>query len=204
MHVFVYAVARTLARNPDLHKLVAGDSIIHPASVDVCVSVAGEWSVTPVVIINDAANKDIGTIADELITGTPRAVSEAGQMIEVLQRWGRVVPFAICRRLLMRFLLRRLWYRRKISGTFQISCVPLVDTFAPLRFNTAGVLGIGMVQDKVVAVENQPMVQQMVTLTCCLDHSMWNGMEAARFLVGIRKELDEFTVAEASSPSAVH
>src|SRR5215469_10505501 len=44
-HIFVRAVSLTLTRNPDLHQLVAGDKTIHPKSVDICLSVAGDSSV---------------------------------------------------------------------------------------------------------------------------------------------------------------
>jgi pyruvate/2-oxoglutarate dehydrogenase complex dihydrolipoamide acyltransferase (E2) component len=204
-HVFICAVASTLAKNPDLHQMVAGNKKFQPSSVDICVSVAGESSVTPVVIIEDAAHKDIFAIAAELIRRSPEAVRDGEQFAMVLRRWGWIVPFSGLRRRLLRLLLDRLWYRRKVSGTFQISSVPHVDVFAPLRFNTAGALGIGAVRERVVVVNGVPAVRPMVTLTCCLDHGVWNGMEAARFLNGVRGILEsgEFAPASVSAPRLV-
>jgi hypothetical protein len=189
-HVFVRVVALTLARNSDLHQLVAGRRRIRPSSVDVCLSVAGDASVTPVVIINDAANKDIFAIAAEIHGRTPQAVGESERLLAALRRWGWIVPFSILRRGLIRMLLRQIWYRRKVSGTFQVTCVPLVDVAAPLVFNTAAALGIGRVQDRVVAEQGVPVVRPVVTLICCVDHSVWNGMAVAKFLTGLREILE--------------
>jgi pyruvate/2-oxoglutarate dehydrogenase complex dihydrolipoamide acyltransferase (E2) component len=196
-HVFIRAVSLTLARNPKLHQLVAGNKKIHPATVDICLSVAGESSVTPVVIIEDAANKDIFAIGAEVASRSPQVVREAEQLLAVLRRWGWILPFSVLRRGLLRFLFRRLRYRRKISGTFQISCVPTVDVFVPMLFNTAGVLGVGRVRDQVIAVHGAPAVRPVVTLTCCIDHSVWNGMAAGQFLAGVREVLESGDFASA-------
>jgi len=189
-HVFVRAAALTLARNPDLHQLVAGNRKIHPASVDICLSVAGDSSVTPVVIIEDAANKDVFAIAADVLRRSPQAVRENEQLLAALNRWGWIIPLSGLRRRLMRFLLNRIWYRRKVSGTFQVTCVPQVDAAVPLLFNTSAALGIGRVKDRVVAVDGVPAVRPMVTMTCCVDHSVWNGMDAAKFLIGVRQILE--------------
>ena len=90
----------------------------------------------------------------------------------------------------MRFLLRRIWYRRKVSGTFQVTCVPQVDLAVPLLFNTSGALGVGRVRDRVIADGGIAVVRPVVTLTCCVDHAVWNGMAAARFLSGVSDVLE--------------
>jgi pyruvate dehydrogenase E2 component (dihydrolipoamide acetyltransferase) len=74
--------------------------------------------------------------------------------------------------------------------------VPQVDVFAPLLFNTAAALGIGRVRERVVAVDGTPAVRPMVSLTCCLDHAVWNGMDAARFLTALRRELESGDFAQ--------
>jgi pyruvate/2-oxoglutarate dehydrogenase complex dihydrolipoamide acyltransferase (E2) component len=198
-HLFVRAVAVTLARHPDLHRLVAGNKKIHPDAVDICLSVAGDSSVTPVVIIEDAAGKDVFAIAAEVARRTPQAVKENEQLLNVLQKWGWLIPLSWMRRSLVGFLLRRLWYRRKVSGTFQVTCVPKVDVAAPLVFNTAAALGIGRVADRVVAEGGVPVVRTMVTLTCCVDHAVWNGMDAARFLAALRDVLDSVEFANGAA-----
>jgi pyruvate/2-oxoglutarate dehydrogenase complex dihydrolipoamide acyltransferase (E2) component len=189
-HIFVRATAMVLARNPKLHQLVAGNSRMLPPTVDICLSIAGDSAVTPVVVIEDAANKDLLTIAAEIIRRTPQAAEETRKMLGALRRFGWVVPFSQWRRALSGFLLRRPWYRRKASGTFQVTCLPQVDLCAPLLFNTAAALGVGRVRDRVVAVNGQPAVRPTVTLYCCVDHSVWNGMAAAKFLSSLREVLE--------------
>lgn len=201
-HVFVRAVSLTLARNPQLHQVVAGNQKIFPRSVDICLSAAGDASVTPTIIIEDAGNKDLFAIAAEVTRRTPDAKLEGERLVSTLNRWGWILPFSGVRRRLFRMLMRRVWYRRKVSGTFQVSCVPQVDVFAPLLFNTCGALGVGRVKDRVVAENGVPVVRPMVVLTCCLDHSVWNGMAAAQFLASMRQILEsgEFAPAAALSP----
>ena len=197
-HIFVRAVSLTLARNPELHQLVAGNKTIKPESVDICLSVAADSSVTPVVVIEDAASKDIFSIAAEVVRRAPGVVKEHEQLLGVLRRWGWIVPLSVLRRSLIGFAMRRIWYRRKISGTFQISSVPQVDVFAPMLFNTAAVLGVGRVRDRVIAENGFPVVRPVVSLTCCLDHSVWNGKAAATFLSELRQVLESGDFAPAS------
>lgn len=202
-HVFVRAVALVLARNPDLHQLVAGNKKIQPRSVDICLSVAGDSSVTPVVVIEDASNKDIFAIAAEVIRRAPQAVKENEQLLSILRKWGWIIPLSVLRRALLGFLFRRMAVRRKMSGTFTVTCVPMVDFAVPLVFNTAAALGVGRVRDRVIAVDGAPAVRPVVTLTCCVDHAVWNGLTCAKFLNGLRVILEsgEFAEGMAAAPS---
>ncbi len=206
-HIFVRAAAMVLARNPELHQLVAGNSRVSPSTIDICLSVAGDASITPVLIIEDAAEKDLRAIAAEVVRRTPEAMEENRKMLRALRRFGWIVPFSSLRRALIGGLLRQPWYRRKASGTFQVTCLPQVDLCAPLLFNTAAALGVGRVRDQVVAVNGQAVVRPTVTLFCCVDHTVWNGMAAARFLNALRGivesgEFAEGTVASQSVLSA--
>ena len=202
-HVFVRATAMALQSNPELHRLVAGNKRLHPATVDICLSLDSESSVTPVLIVEDAANKDLRVIANEIRLRAPDARQETQKMVEGLRKLGWLVTFSRLRRFLMRFLLRRSWYRRRVSGTFQVTCLPGVDMFAPFLFNTAGALGVGRVSDRVVARNGQSQVRPMVTLCCSLDHSQWNGMEAAKFLSALRDIVESGAFAEGLGAPAV-
>jgi pyruvate/2-oxoglutarate dehydrogenase complex dihydrolipoamide acyltransferase (E2) component len=189
-HLFVRATAMVLERNPDLHKLVAGNSSLRPSTVDICLSLAGDSSVTPVLIIEDAARKGLLALAAEITRRTPDATAEAQKVFGFLRRFGWLVPFAFLRRALFRSLFRNPKFRRKLSGTFQVTCVRQVDIAAPFLFNTAAALGVGRVSDRVVAFQGRAVVRPTVTLCCCLDHSQWNGMAGAQFLAGLRDVLE--------------
>src|SRR5262249_34880298 len=91
-HAFVRATAMVLARHPELHQLVAGNSRLRPSTVDICLSVAGDSSVTPVVVIEDAGNKDLHTISEEIIRRTPQAAEETQKMLTALRKFGWIVP----------------------------------------------------------------------------------------------------------------
>ena len=200
-HIFVRAAAMALARHPELHHLVAGNSRLDPSTVDICLSIAGDSSITPVLIVEDAAGKDLKSIAAEVVRRTPVAAEQTRKMLDSLRRFGWLVPLSGWRRALVGFMLRRSWYRRKASGTFQVTCLPQVDLCAPLLFNTAAALGIGRVRDRVVAVNGQAVVRPTVTVCCCVDHSVWNGMAAATFLTAVQAIVESGEFAEGMMPS---
>ena len=189
-HMIVHAAARTLAGHPELHRLVAGNRKLFPDSVDICLSVAGEGAVTPVIIIKDAGNKSLAEIAINVREGAPEAQRQDRRLNEILRKWGWIAPFGILRRALLRFLLGQLQYRRQVSGTFQISRVSSVDLAAPFLFNTAAVLGAGRVRERAVPVEGLIEIRPILLLACCIDHNVWNGMDAANFLNFIKTRLE--------------
>jgi pyruvate dehydrogenase E2 component (dihydrolipoamide acetyltransferase) len=189
-HLIICAVAGALTKNPDLHRLTAGNKRLLPASVDICLSVAGEGAVTPVLILKDAGSKNAEAIAREVRERAAEARSEDENRLRLLNRWGWIVPVAFLRTALIRFFLSRLWYRRMASGTFQVSVVSSVDFFVPFLFNTAAALGAGRVRNRVIAIGGKVEVRPTVMLSCCFDHKVWNGMNAAKFLNAVGAELE--------------
>lgn len=195
--LIVYAAARALTQNPDLHKLLAGNVRIFPATVDICLSLAGDAAVTPVLIIEDAGSKSWTQIGNEIRERADLAREEDAGRLEVLKKWGWIVPLARIRRAVVRHLLNRPGFRRKASGTFQVTVVSTVDYCVPFLFNTAGALGAGRIQDRVVAARNRVEIRPTVMLTCCVDHKIWNGMDAAKFLNGVKDCLESIAGAAA-------
>ena len=161
-----------------------------PGTVDVCLSIAGEGAVTPVLILKDAAGKDLDSIAMEIQDRATEARIEDEKRLRIINSWGWLVPGAYLRKTLVRFLLSRLWYRRRASGTFQVTVVPDVDLAVPFLFNTAAALGAGRVRDRVIALNGQAAVRHTLMLACCCDHKVWNGMDTARFLNAVKAELE--------------
>ena len=188
---FVKAVAECLRTNPDLHQLVAGNRRLRPDQIDICLSVSSGQPVTPVIVIDNCAQRHLFSIATEIGRLTPLAQEADRHMIALLNRWGFLGFTKSFRQALLRFVLNRCWYRRKVSGTFQVSILPGVDSFAPFRFNTAGALGIGSVKQRPIVVDGQIVVRPTVTLTCCFDHTVWNGADASRFLNGVSTVLEQ-------------
>lgn len=71
------------------------------------------------------------------------------------------------------------------GGTFTISNLGMfgVDAFnAIVNPPQAAILAVGTIADRVVAVDGQPAVRPMLTLTLSCDHRVVDGARAARFL----------------------
>jgi pyruvate dehydrogenase E2 component (dihydrolipoamide acetyltransferase) len=74
------------------------------------------------------------------------------------------------------------------GGTFTISNLGMygVDLFtAIINEGQAGILALGRIADRVVAVKGRPAVRPMLALTLSCDHRAIDGARAAEFLAGL-------------------
>ena len=188
-HLLVSAAARGLAANQHLHQVIAGSRRQRPGRVDIGLSVTGETFVAPVLVIEGADAKSVKEIAAEIAQRTPDVRKQDQQMLRVLRTWGRLLPFGFLRRALLRLLFTSPTFRRKGAGTFQVSTVP-ADWALTSTFATAGVLVGGQVWSRVVAIDGQPAVRPIMTLTLSGDHGVWDGRAAARFLSAVKADLE--------------
>lgn len=188
--LLIVAVSSVLTSHPELHRLVAGKRRLSPSRVDICLSIAGDQAVTPVLMVKDAGSKSLQEIATEVRERADLARSEDAERLRLLRKWGWIVPSGFLRRALLRCLMNQLWYRRLTSGTFQITVLPTVDLFVPFLFNTAAVLGAGRIRDRVVAVNGKIEIRPILPLACCFDHKVWNGMDTAKFLNAVKDEME--------------
>jgi hypothetical protein len=74
--VLVRAAGLALARNPDLHVLLAGSRRLRPAKVDVGLSVANEAAAAPVMQIKDVPGKPLPQLAAEIEKRAPEVRAE--------------------------------------------------------------------------------------------------------------------------------
>jgi pyruvate/2-oxoglutarate dehydrogenase complex dihydrolipoamide acyltransferase (E2) component len=190
-HVLVRAAALVLARRPDLHQLVAGRQRLHPGRVDIGLSVAGKTSYAPVMILEDAAQKTLPQLCEEIARRIPEIQAKEEKDLAWMRRWGWIIPFGFLRRAIIRWLTASVKFRRKLAGTFQVSCSSLLDVMVSFLFYSAATLGAGRVRDAVVALEGQPAVRPIITLSCCVDHKVWDGMRAAIFLGEMKQVLEQ-------------
>ena len=188
-HLLVHAAARALAANPELHQIVAGIRRHRPDRVDIGLSITGQTFVAPVLVIEGADRKSVAEIVAETTRRVPEIQQADREMLRVLRKWGRLVPFGFLRRALLRVLFRSATFRRKGAGTFQVSTVPL-DWALSSAFSTTGVLVGGQTRSRVVVVEGKPAVRPVMTLTLSGDHGVWDGRAAARFLTAVKGELE--------------
>jgi pyruvate/2-oxoglutarate dehydrogenase complex dihydrolipoamide acyltransferase (E2) component len=184
--VLVRTAALALARNPDLHRILAGNRVQNLAHVDIAVSVSEECNVVPTMIIESVDEKSLVDIASEVARRLPEVREQYRKLLALANAWGWLAPFGFIRRATLRLLFRSFSYRRRGLGTFQVSVVRGVDAFATPIFNTAAILTAGQVKHRPIALDGVPTVRATIVLTCSADHRLWNGQDCQRFLNTVR------------------
>jgi pyruvate/2-oxoglutarate dehydrogenase complex dihydrolipoamide acyltransferase (E2) component len=188
-HLLVRAAARALASNRDMHQVIGGHHRRRPARVDIGLSVTGETFVAPVLVIEGADQKSVVEIAAETMRRAPEVRQDDQRMLRILRTWGRLVPFGFMRRGVLALLFSSPTFRRKGAGAFQVSMVP-VDWALTSTFATAGVLVGGKIWSHVIAVDGQPAVRPVMMVTLSMDHGVYDGRAAARFLSAVKSDLE--------------
>jgi hypothetical protein len=122
LHLVIKAVAQTLQHDPQLNSLVRGYRVQQPGSVDIGVSVATGRSVSPVIVINQAEEKSLRQIRDELQQKSARAVNIEKSGPPTWHKWARLAP-AFLRRGVVRAMSSSVPVRRSKIGTVQITSV---------------------------------------------------------------------------------
>jgi len=202
-HLFVRAAALGLKRSPEAHRLVAGYRRLLPSHVEIGLSVAGRTNYAPVLIVKAAEERPLPELVAFLHEAVPATRQKEERDLAGMNQLGWLVPFGPLRRLILRMLSRSLWFRRRLVGTFQITCVPNVDFAVPLIFYSGSALGVGRVCDRVLAVDGQPVVRPSAWLVLSIDHKAMDGRVAASLLDAIVRVLEsDELVAEASGPDA--
>ncbi len=151
----VKAVALTLEKVPRVNATLDGDVIKVWGSINIGVAVAlADGLIVPVV--REANRKSIGDIAREIRDLARRA------------RENKLLPDDVS------------------GGTFTVSTLGSyrsVDWFTPIiNQPEAAILGVGRMQDMVVAIDGQPVVHATMGLSLTCDHRLLDGAPAAEFL----------------------
>ena len=161
--VLIALVARVLAKHPRMNASWAAEGIRHNGEINVAVAVAVEEGVVAPVL-HKANSRNVGELAVKRRELTERAKA------------GRLQPADIT------------------GGTFTISNLGMynVDAFTAIIVPPqAGILAVGRVGDRVVAVDGRPAVRPMITLTLSTDHRVADGARAARFLNDLAEAIRE-------------
>ena len=150
----IAVVARTLLAHPKMNASWTGSAIRLNPSINISMAVAVAEGVVGAVIPN-ASKANLAEIASQRKDLSERAKS------------GRLRPTDIA------------------GGTFTISNLGMfgIDSFsAIITPPQAAVLAVGRVRDRVVAVNGQPAVRPIMTITLSSDHRIVDGAQAAAFL----------------------
>ena len=163
--LLVALVARVLRKHPRMNASWTAGGIRSNVDVNVAIAVA----VNDGVVTGVVHHADRASIAD---------IAARRQMLTDRARAGKLQPGDIT------------------GATFTISNLGMyqVDAFTAIIVPPqAGILAVGAVADRVVAVDGQPAVRPMMNLTLSCDHRVVDGAGAARFLndlVGTIREPD--------------
>jgi pyruvate dehydrogenase E2 component (dihydrolipoamide acetyltransferase) len=152
--LLVAIVARTLAKHPRLNAGWTADGIVSHEDVNVALAMAVDNAVVTAVI----PRADRTPVADIAIRR--RDLAERA-------RAGRLQPADIA------------------GATFTISNLGMfdVDAFTAIIVPPqAAILAVGAIADRVVAVNGQPAVRPMMSMTLSSDHRVVDGVRAAEFM----------------------
>lgn len=161
--LLVAAVGRALRTHPRMNASWTADGIALHQEVNVALAMAVEHAVVTAVV-RAADTAAIGEIAARRRDLADRA------------RAGRLQPADIA------------------GATFTISNLGMykVDAFTAIIVPPqAGILAVGAIGDRVVAVGGEPAVRPMMTLTLSADHRVVDGASAAAFLADVVAALRE-------------
>lgn len=188
-HVVVRAIALALRRYPEGLQMVAGYRRLQPSSVDIGLSVAGQTSYAPVLVIKDADERPLPGLVNYMHEAVATTRTKEVTDLAGMRRNGWIIPFGSARRFILRLLNRAFWFRRKLVGTFQLTCLPGTDWVVPMMFYSGIAAGFGQVQDRVIAQNGQAVVRPAAWLTLAFDHKAHDGMRVMNLLRHIEETL---------------
>ena len=152
--LLVAIVARTLGKHPRLNASWTPDGIVHHDQMNIALAIGVENAVVTAVI----PNADRAALGDMAVRR--RELAERAQA-------GRLQPADIA------------------NATFTISNLGMfeVDAFTAIIVPPqAAILAVGAITERVVAVNGQPAVRPMMSLTVSCDHRVVDGVRAAEFM----------------------
>jgi pyruvate dehydrogenase E2 component (dihydrolipoamide acetyltransferase) len=164
--LLVALVARTLEKHPRMNARWDGNEIRLNPKINIGIAMAVPDGVV-VAVIPDANTLALADIASRRAEMTDRARSR------------KLRPADIA------------------NGTFTISNLGIyeVDAFtAIITPPQAAILAVGRIADRVVAVDGQPQVRPMLTLTLSSDHRVVGGAPAALFLQDLANAIREVMI----------
>jgi len=197
-HVFLYAIGKAIAQNPDLNVLRKGYRLFYPKSVSVGLSVAGESFLAPLLVVTQMETMTLKDIARVVSEQVPLVRKNDSQTIRLLNIWGWLAPFGWMRRLILRTLLSQIWFRLQKVGVYQVTTMSTLDSIEPIMFNGSAVIALGRVRES--AHPEAGSKRSVFTVTFSGDHVLFDGMRASRLLTSFKNFLQDPNLLDQLKP----
>jgi hypothetical protein len=201
-HLLVRALGMAFSYNPGRLQLVCNYRRLIAASLNIGLSMSGQTSYAPVVVIPEVEKKPLSVLIPEIIQSVDTMGAREATDIAAVRRW--VVPFRFLRRWLLSILNRSLEFRTRLVGNYQVTCVNNADIAVPFLFYSSAIMSMGAVRDRVVVVDGKPAVRPTVWLAGVCDHVAVDGQTGGDALYYIKFILEsELLVREAEETAAL-
>jgi len=183
-HLVVRAIGLALHHMGDLHCLTEDSKRYIPGTVDAAIPVGGTGhrSMPTSMLLRDIGRNSLMSIAATM--EREAAALRAGESADsrALRRAEFLLKFKWIRATLVRLFLKSAAWRRRHMGTVHISFLKGVDFFTPLTPFVGIGIGVGRVRERAVALDGAFCVRPMMSISCCCDHAVWDGLTASRFM----------------------
>jgi pyruvate/2-oxoglutarate dehydrogenase complex dihydrolipoamide acyltransferase (E2) component len=181
LHLLIRACGIALAKYPKINAMIDCDRrIVHPARIDIGVSVEGTTNFAPVVVLTDVNKKDLHTLAKELGEGAKKAKTEEAAFLRKMNWVGRLLPFRWLRRMLIRLVSRYARVRRSVMGNFQITSVN-EEMIIVNRISTSSMMSLGHVRERPAVIEGKVVPRKSAYLCLPIDHRVLDGITPMKF-----------------------
>ena len=181
LHLLIRACGLALAKYPKVNAMIDCDRrIVHPATIDIGVSVEGTTNFAPVVVLTEVNKKDLHTLAKELSEGAKKAQAEEAEFLRKINWLGRFLPFRWLRRLLIRLAYRYARVRRGVMGNFQITSVN-EEMIIVNRISTSSMMSLGHVRERPAVIGGTVVPRKSAYLCLPIDHRVLDGITPMKF-----------------------
>ncbi|MBA2286522.1 MAG: 2-oxo acid dehydrogenase subunit E2 [Ktedonobacteraceae bacterium] len=196
-HILVRATALALSRHPELHRLILGNKLVYPGTIDIGTSVSSPHSqaTQPAMILQNAGQRTLLDLAQEIAERGPQVREGNLQRVAKLRRVARLIPSSWLRRRLLRLMKGNMAVIRKRTGSFHVTSIPHLRVAIPFKYPTPAVLTFPRVEERVVVKDGQPVVRLMTTLGFAGDHRLWHANSAGIILQEVKQILEQGELA---------
>ena len=192
-NLVVRAVGLALHRMADSHCMMESSRRYVPATVDAAVPVGGSGNrfLPASMLLRDIGRSRLPDIAAAMEKEIAALRSAETADFTALRRAALLLNRRWIRALLVRRFLKSAAWRHEHMGTVHISLLKDVDFFVPLTPFVGIGIGAGRVRERPIVEDGEVRVRPIMTISCCGDHAVWDGLTASHFMNEVQNILAE-------------